>query len=280
MNGLTKLLIPCASLLLLAACGTQLERAERISPEGSAFDKGLYDGYVELAKGEFGEGDYQDSDTFAGRAITAGTGGSIGPEKIDARGLPADKVAELASARERLMAAMAAGAAEKKPSEAARAQVMFDCWMQEQEENFQPEDIAACRGDFMTELAKLEKAPKVAAAPAPAPEPPVGPWVVNFEFNRSDLTPDARAVLADVVSAAKKSDVQTISLGGYTDLVGSSQYNDALSQKRTDAVVNFLLESGIQKEKIVGSSFGKNDPVVNTPDPEVKNRRVEIEFAK
>ena len=280
MIGLTRLLIPCAGLLLLAACGTQLERAERISPEGSAFDKGLYDGYVELAKGEFGEGDYQDSDTFAGRAITAGTSGGIGPEKIDARGLPADKVAELASARERLMAAMAAGAAEKKPSEAARAQVMFDCWMQEQEENFQPEDIAACRDDFMTELAKLEEQPKVAAAPAPAPEPPVGPWVVNFEFNRSDLTPDARAVLADVVSAAKKSDVQTINLGGYTDLVGSSQYNDALSQKRTDAVVNFLLESGIQKEKIVGSSFGKNDPVVNTPDPEVKNRRVEIEFAK
>ena len=281
MNGLRKVLLPFAGLLLLAGCGTELQKAEGITPQGSSFEKGLYDGYVGLAKGEYGEGDYRDSDTFARRAISAGSGDGIGPEKIEARGLPGDKVDELASARKRLVSALAEGAAERKPLEAAKAQVSFDCWMQEQEENFQPDDIAACRDGFLNAVAQLEEKPEVAAAPEPAPPPALpGPWVVNFDFNGSELTPDARAVLADVVKAAKKADFQTINVGGYTDLVGKDGYNDALSADRTDAVVNFLVQSGIEKGKISGAHFGKRNPVVNTPEPEVKNRRVEIELTR
>ncbi len=282
MNGLKKVLLPFAGLLLLAGCGTELENAEGITPQGTNFDKSLYEGYVDLAKGEYGEGDYQDSDTFARRAISAGSGDGIGPEKIEARGLPGDKVDELASARKRLVSALAEGAAERKPLEAAKAQVSFDCWMQEQEENFQPDDIAACRDGFLDAVAQLEEEPKVAAAPEPAPAPATlpGPWVVNFDFNGSELTPGARAVLADVVKAAKKADFQTIRVGGYTDLVGRDGYNDALSANRTNAVVDFLIQSGIEKGKISGAHFGKQNPVVNTPEPELKNRRVEIELTR
>ncbi len=285
MNGLIKLVPPCLGLVLLAACGildtgTELQEAERVSPQGSSFDKSLYEGYIDQSRKEFAEGDYRASDDFAVRAVASGTGGGVEPDDISYRRVPRDKLREMADNRQRLMAALADGAAERKPIEAAEAQVSYDCWIQEVEENRQPEDIAACRDGFMTALAKLEDRPVAAAAPPPPPQPKSGPWVVNFEFDRSELTPNARAILTDMIEEAKKSGFQTISLGGHTDLVGPSDYNKALSKRRYRTVADFLIESGIQKEKIVGAGFGLNKPIINTPKPEERNRRVEIELSR
>ncbi len=280
MKGLTNILSPCLGLVLLAACGTGLQEAEGVSPQGSSFEKNLYEGYVELSRGEFAEGDYRASDDFAERAVASGTGGGVEPDDIGNRRVPKDKLREVSANRQLLMTALAEGAAEKKPIEAAQAQVSFDCWIQELEENRQPEDIAACREGFMTAVAKLEDKPVAAAAPAPAPQPSPGPWVVNFEFNRSELTPNARSILIEMIEEAKKSGFQTINLGGHTDLVGSADYNKALSKKRYRAVADFLIESGIQKEKIVGAGYGLNKPIVDTPDPEERNRRVEIKLSR
>ena len=283
MNGLTKLVPPCLGLVLLAACGildtgTELQKAERVSPQGSTFDNSLYEGYMDQSRKEFAEGDYRASDDFAVRAMASGAGNSVEPDDISYRRVPRDKLREMADNRQRLMAAMADGAAERKPIEAAEAQVKYDCWIQEVEENRQPEDIAACRDGFMTALAKLEDRPVAAAAPAPQPKS--GPWVVNFEFDRSELTPNARAILTEMIEEAKKSGFQTISLGGHTDLVGPADYNKELSRRRYRAVADFLIESGIEKQKIVGAGFGLNKPVVDTPEPEKRNRRVEIELSR
>ena len=134
------------------------------------------------------------------------------------------------------------------------------------------------------EMADLEAQPQVTAAPAPtpAPEPMMAPeaaaFTVLFDFDEAELSPDARTLLADVVMAAKKSDYQTIDIGGYTDLVGSEAYNQVLSEQRANAVINFLVESGIDAGKIIGQGYGKADPVVAVHAPEIRNRRVEIKL--
>src|SRR3546814_11085678 len=138
------------------------------APQGNAHDSALQAGYLELAQAEYDEGDYRDSDTFAERSIRAAGGGDVQPEAISARDLPDNMVGTLTSSRERLMAVLAAGAAQSDPTQAAEAQVAFDCWMQEQEENFQPDDIAACRDRFEAAMAGLGREP----APKPAPPPP------------------------------------------------------------------------------------------------------------
>ncbi len=81
---------------------------------------------------------------------------------------------ELTSARQRLVGTLNKGAAEKVPEETARAQTGFDCWMQEQEENFQPNDIEACRSQFYSSLEFIEDTlkPKPIAKNV---EPPVAP---------------------------------------------------------------------------------------------------------
>ncbi len=280
-----RVLVPLSSAFLLSACaGFQLENAKNATPSGSDFNAGLYKGYLDLAGSEFAEADYPDSDVFANRALEAASNNSVQPEAINARKLPADKVGELSSAREQLVAALGAGAAGRKPAEAARAQVMFDCWMQEQEENIQPKDIAACRAGFAAALAQIVQAPKIAAkAPAPAPAPALpGPYVVYFDFDNDKLTPDAKSVLAKVVRDAEQAKVTKVVASGHADRAGDQGYNAGLATRRADAVRLFLLESGLAKGKVLTDAFGEKLPVVSTEDgvQEQRNRRVEIKFSK
>ncbi len=285
MNGLAKSLLPFAAALVLSGCaGMELEKAQNLTPEGSAFNMNLYQGYVDLAASEYAEADYADSDVFAGRAIGAGSGQLVRPEQIDRRALPDDKVGELMAARRRLALALSAGAAERKPAEAARAQVMFDCWMQEQEENFQPEDIARCRGALMAALDALEVQPvaKAEPAPAPAPMPIPGPYVVFFDFDKAELTDQAKVILANVARDAGTAKITRIFTSGHTDRAGADTYNAALAKMRVETVAKYLIASGIDKGKILTVDYGEERPQVATPDGQVepKNRRVEISFGR
>ncbi len=272
----------CLTLVLGACAGSRLEEAGDVSPQGSAFQSQLYDGYIDLASAEFDEGDYRDSDSFADRAIVAATGNQVEPEKIDARDLPADKIDELSSARQRLISALSSAAAEAKPVEAARAQVMFDCWMQEQEENLQPADIEACRSAYFVAVGKLEGAPqpKEIVQPEPAPASLPGPFVIYFDFDQAKLTSEGRAVLDDVLRAASASDFSKIVAIGHTDLAGDSRYNSELSRKRAKAVAEFLIESGIARSNLAVSARGQEEPSVPTAQGqrEQRNRRVEVKF--
>ena len=190
-----RLLTSMLALAVLSGCaGMGLQKAQDMTPQGSAFNTNLYEGYVDLSASEFAEADYEDSDAFAERAISAGSDKLVRPEQIDQRALPDDKVGELKDARRRLTMALSTGAAEQHPAVAANAQVMFDCWMQEQEENFQPKDIARCRGATLAALDKLEVKP-VAEAPAPIPKAtpataPMAPetFIVYFAFDSTEMT--------------------------------------------------------------------------------------------
>ena len=285
MNGFARLVLPCVGALVLSACvGTELQRAQDMTPQGSAFQTSLYKGYVDLAASEYAEADYRDSDTFAGRAIRAGSGQLVQPEQIDQRALPEDKAGELMSARRRLTLALSGGAAERKPAEAAQAQVMFDCWMQEQEENFQPEDIARCRGALMAALEALEARPMAKAEPAPPPAPklpPVpGPYVVFFETDSFELTEKSLAIVKEAAGMASSAQVMKAVLSGHTDTVGSDGYNKDLSRARAVAVGNALMEAGVSRKLVQKDYYGESKLRIATPDNTANqdNRRVEIKF--
>ena len=285
MNGFAKLILPLAGTLVLVGCaGMELQKAQEMSPQGSEFNTSLYEGYVGLSASEFAEGDYRDSDTFAVRAIGAGSDQLIGPEQIDGRRLPDDNVSELMDARHRLALALATGAKEKNPAEAARAQVSFDCWMQEQEENRQPEHIARCRDDMMAALDILETKP-VAMAPVPKaepapPPPPMAPetFLVFFAFDSVKLVADSEAVLDNVMKAAKMMGTNNLAITGHADRAGPEEYNLALSLRRASAVLDALAARGGDPAAISLAGRGEAEPAVPTADDvsEPANRRVEI----
>src|SRR3546814_7896805 len=149
MIGPLRTAVAAAALVLLSGCaGFGLQEAKTTASQGNSFDRALRDGYLELSQSEFDQGDYIDSDKYAERSMAAARGETVQPEAISARDLPGNMVGTLSSARARLMAVLADGAAQSDPIQAAEAQVAFDCWMEQQEENFQPDDIAACRDRF------------------------------------------------------------------------------------------------------------------------------------
>ncbi len=281
MERSKRVLTAAVALVLLGGCaGMELGSARGLEPAGSQFDNALYTGYLQLSQSEFDEGDYRDSDEFAVRARTAAAGGTVGPEEIDARKLPGDMEGALSSARGRLVAALQSGAAAKLPGKAAHAQVMFDCWMQEQEENFQPDDIAACRGGFMDALAKIEDAVRpvpVAAAPEPAPAPaaPVA-FLVFFDFDSAKIPDDQQKIINDAVASLADKAPSRVVLSAHADRAGEEDYNQALSEQRAVAVKAALAERGLVNVKVETAAYGETRPYVDTPDgvSEEQNRVV------
>lgn len=281
------------ALSLSACAGYELGNAKTDHPMGSAFDRHLYSEYMSLSQIEFDEADYKDSDVFALRAVASGSGRSPAPEMISAREVPADKFDELTGARARLVAALAKGAAEKVPQQAAHAQAMYECWMQEQEipENFQPIDIARCRDGFAAAMGKVEAAVTVAQVVAPATvtqrapvaSPPLpaaplpGPFLVYFNFDSDSLTPVGRKVIADAASAAASFSSVRLAVSGYTDRSGADAYNMALSMRRAEAVAADLKTAGFVADVGV-SGHGEDQSHVVTLDGqrEPMNRVVSI----
>ncbi|MEO9903898.1 OmpA family protein [Nisaea sp.] len=280
------------AVLLSGCAGMQLDNARMVEPKGSDFSTSLYKEYMALSELEFLEGDYGDSDAFALRAISAANNNPTTPEEISARNLPPANQGELATARRELVEALAATATEKASVNAAQAQAAFECWMQEQEENFQPDDIARCRADYMASMkavrSALAPAPAAAApAPAPAPKAPqrmAATYTVNFDFDSDKITGKASQIIADAGMAVDEMKASTIILSGYADRSGPEAYNMALSERRAKAVMGALdIRS---RMKIAGSTeikvYGEKNNKKKTEDGvrEAENRRVKIEIIR
>ena len=274
-----KSILAVGAVLALGACAGNwdIPAVKAMTDKGSAFQVALHKEYVALAQGERDEADWTDAAFFNGLAFDAATGKAFGPQEINARTLPKDMVTPLTTARNSLVAALPAGSTQK-PAIAARAQAMFDCWMQEQEENFQPEDIAKCRAEFETALAQLGATPmKPAAKAAPAPT-----FTVFFGFNNAALDSAAQTVVKDAAAFAAKKPTTLIVLKGHADRSGDTAYNVALSERRSEATAQALLDAGVSAKRIHREGHGEYDPAVSTDDgvAEAKNRRVTITFSK
>ena len=120
----------------------------------------------------------------------------------------------------------------------------------------------------------------VAPPPPPAPPPPAPPrqFVVYFNFDKSDLTPEGAKVVQDAADAYKQTGSARIAVTGYTDLAGTQRYNLGLSKRRADTVHAALVRDGVPDGVIAEAWRGKQNPAVPTPDGvrEPRNRRVEI----
>ncbi len=278
-----KILISVA-MLGLGACalpGTMdADAIAGLSGASSPFNDALHTGYSALGKGEYNEADWCDGDHFLGKAEAVGTGGSIGPDMADSRRLPEEHRAAAASYYTRLTDALASDAAAKMPMVAAKAQVAYDCWLQEVEENHQPEDIAACQGDLDAALAQLAAKPMakpVKKAPLVQPKGP-NRFVVWFDLDSATVTADAGTIIKRVADAYGSRKSKMIQLVGHTDTSGADAYNKQLSIWRAEAVKDALVKEGVAGDKISTKGAGEDLPAVKTGNGVVNaaNRRVEI----
>jgi len=101
---------------------------------------------------------------------------------------------------------------------------------------------------------------------------------VLFDFNQATLKPDAKEKLAKVSGILLAYPMIHLSVEGYTDSIGSDDYNQKLSERRADAVRDYLTSNGITAANIQAQGFGKANPVAanDTAAGRQQNRRVEM----
>jgi outer membrane protein OmpA-like peptidoglycan-associated protein len=101
---------------------------------------------------------------------------------------------------------------------------------------------------------------------------------INFAFNSSELSDQARATLREQARWIRQFPEVRFRVYGHTDLVGSQSYNYALGMRRARAAVAFLTSQGIGSARLEAVvSYGKTRPVIQTPNPEERNRRTVTE---
>ncbi|WP_435418959.1 OmpA family protein [Parerythrobacter aurantius] len=120
------------------------------------------------------------------------------------------------------------------------------------------------------------------ARPVPPPPPPcnTGPYIVFFEWDKSDITPEGANILNNAVAAYANCGTAAVMLAGHADRSGAATYNVGLSQRRNAAVRQYLAGRGIPDARISTEAFGETKNRVPTADGvrELQNRRVEITY--
>lgn len=101
---------------------------------------------------------------------------------------------------------------------------------------------------------------------------------VLFDFDKSDLTPAAKAQLDTLMDKLRNADVVSTKVIGHTDSKGSDAYNQALSERRASSVAAYLLSQGLAPNKLTSEGRGESEPVADNASDEgrAENRRVEL----
>jgi len=281
-----------ATVLLLGACALpdpdevgQVNAVRKLVPSGGTpFTQALTAEYKAYAIHEADkEFEWDHAAIFARKALEAAKGTVVQVTEPNKEWMvPANRQAELNEARAKLVGHFNTGARERVPADAAHAQVMYECWIEEEAEGDTNSD---CRAEFLKTEPKLAARPVAASAPAPAPAPApkiVKTFIVYFDFNKADITAQAMKTLKEVTDAQAQLKPANIYLSGHTDTVGNSSFNQKLSERRVQAVATQLAKMGVAAKALDTKAFGKNKLQVQTPDntKEGKNRRVEIYFEK
>ncbi len=130
--------------------------------------------------------------------------------------------------------------------------------------------------------------PAPASAPVKKSEPakqamavPQGEWVlkgVNFETNSDRLQPSSLVVLNEAAATLNANPSVNVEVQGHTDNVGEDNANQALSQRRADAVKVYLVEKGVSGTRLSSKGYGESKPIADnqTADGRSNNRRIEF----
>jgi outer membrane protein OmpA-like peptidoglycan-associated protein/outer membrane protein assembly factor BamB len=105
---------------------------------------------------------------------------------------------------------------------------------------------------------------------------------VLFEFNKAYLKSQSLDVIDGLVRIMKQNPALKVEIRGYTDNKGKSAYNQKLSERRADAVAEYVIKQGVSPERISSVGFGEKNPIAdnNTKAGRQKNRRTEFYFKK
>jgi OOP family OmpA-OmpF porin len=300
--------------LMLSACGATFDTdALRHQTDNRGnFSAELGRAYKKFAISEIDVMvDWIDGVHFGRKAKLAFADKSPQPEEIDNWWLTKNQKRTFKDARKRLLHSLNKHSKKQIPSVAAAAQFNFDCWIEQQEENWQTTHIEKCRKGFYAAIESLEEFAELARSQylvkpksqagshtgshtgqktkgriVPARQTLIDPrskhetrtYTLYFSFDKSELDQGGKNQIERVVREYRAGAPVTIVLAGHADRSGKKPYNLVLSRERSEAVRRQLIKSGIPVQMIEAHAFGEMRPRKGTQDGkrEPANRRVEI----
>jgi len=126
--------------------------------------------------------------------------------------------------------------------------------------------------------ARLAQSPPPPPAEPAAQPPPIATYAVLFDFDKYNLRPEADEILAPLLATLQADPNLNVDIEGHTDWVGADAYNFRLSQRRAQAVVNWLVAHGISHERMRAVGKGEREPIATneTRAGRQLNRRTEV----
>jgi outer membrane protein OmpA-like peptidoglycan-associated protein len=266
-------------LFILGACTThaiddQLGPVEQTSGQGSAFAQNLHTDYGTQARVLQASGHLSYAQFWSAKSARAATGEEVLPENPDVQGMHPADLAFAKQNQARLNAQLAGNARTRDPVDLAIAQVSFDCMVIHWEKDIYGQIFANCWQQFQTAMGKLEVRQAMV-------EPPAHDFWLYFDFGKFNIRADASRILDSAVNAINGTDgSHKVTLVGHTDTVGSTAYNQKLSEQRAASAQTYLLHHGVSAGSISTVGKGKTDLRIQTPDQvrEQENRNVHIEI--
>lgn len=264
-----------------------------LEANGIAFNQALHSGYVELSEDRSGawlgaDWDFVDGELFNHKARTANKNSIVLPDEPADRDLTEEQAATFQDAIERLRRGFDIGGRYLAPQDAATAQVKYDCWIEATEDG-RAEDAEDCRSAFEQAMAAVESQANYAlteidySTPAPAmaaATPSQVQFIVLFDFDATSYAPGNSTIVREALDAALASPATALRVTGHADRSGTVEYNQTLSERRANRVIEELVSGGIEPTRISGEAVGETQPLVPTADGvrEEGNRAVVIDL--
>ncbi|MGH1455539.1 MAG: OmpA family protein [Alphaproteobacteria bacterium] len=286
-------LVLATGVVLLSGCTmfdtySEIDALNEAQPVGSPFTQALANEYKTFSNNQLEEMmDYPDALHFARKGLSAASGEAVMPEPVSDWNLAEAHIKELGAARGRLLVTFDLGAREIAPATAALTQAKFDCWIEQQEENWKSEEILSCKKDYLEAIAELEglvqQAPQPIEPVAEEP-PPMVPeeamYLVFFNWDSYELSSGALSVLDAVAMEIAKNPPSRVNVHGHADTSGAADYNKKLAFKRANTVKDALIKRGVPADILSVDSRGEEELLVQTSDDvrEPANRRANISF--
>lgn len=273
----TKKLLPLAVALFAASCAEhKIKELEAEPRDEREFNNALANEYQDLAKKESRVySDEIDARHFAVKGIQAAQGMLVLPEDPNNWDVHKRHHPYLFGLRHRLNFALDRGGRYIEPEKGAKAQVAFDCLVEEMEEGpraykHQKAEIMTCRKLAMDRIADLESAVFQ-----------FGPVrQVHFDYNSHKIEHDGQMTVKQVAERVKlHNDIASIHIIGHTDPTGKRRNNLILSQNRATAVKNALVQAGVSPS-LIKMAVGRGELATSRNQAVPDNRVVDVHLIK
>lgn len=111
-----------------------------------------------------------------------------------------------------------------------------------------------------------------------AEPPPPAKFILYFLWDSTDLTPESRSSIKEIIAEIENRSSTDIQVTGHTDRSGTKEFNLVLSRRRAEKVRDRLVAEGVALETISMAFHGEENPLIQTAEnvPEPRNRRVEV----